>query len=146
MLRKLQKRCEIALEHTTVFALNHLGSGRWGGGGRWCVCELWTLWGREGPPSSSHSVSLQEILSAFGGRNKLLAVIRKVCVPQSRTWWDYGQTKKERTNKRKKENRVKRVVTNFGLQLFFLLISSLKKNTLQRNMGTYIITWEHRNV
>jgi hypothetical protein len=32
------------------------------------------------------------------------------------------------------------------LQLFFLLISSLKKNTLQRNMGTYIITWEHRNV
>jgi hypothetical protein len=51
---------------------------------------------------------------------------------------DYGQRKKER----KKENRVKRVVTNFGLQLFFLFVSSLLSRFI-KTKKTSIGTWEH---
>jgi hypothetical protein len=77
MLRKLQKRREIALEYTTVSP-----SIIWGGVGGGVMNGMGT---RERAPLPLIPSSLQEILLAFGGRNKLLAVIRKVCVPQSRT-------------------------------------------------------------
>jgi hypothetical protein len=98
------------------------------------------VWGRtKGDSLPLIPSSLQEILLAFGGRNKLLAVIRKVCVRQSPDLM--GLRTKEGRKKERKKTESKEFVTDFGLQLFFFLSPCFFLVTNKRN--TSIRAWEH---